>query len=648
MTPDWLANRVLERSLTVMSKFKRFNWLLLLPVLAAAFGPSQSSYADGVVSGGVSHTCALTASGGALCWGDNSHGQLGDGSTANSSIPMDVSGLSSGVSAVTAGNYHSCALTASGGVMCWGDNSYGQLGDGTAANSNVPVGVSGLSSGISAITAGGYYTCALTASGGIKCWGRNNTGQLGDGTKTDSSTPVNVSGLSSGVTAIAAGGYGNGQYGHTCALTASGGVKCWGPNTFGQVGDGSGNNNRPAPVDVSGLSSGVSAIAAGGTHTCALTAAGGVKCWGFNRYGQLGDGTTVWTSATPVDVSGLNGVVSAITANADHTCALNASGGIKCWGFNNGGQLGDGTKINSNLPVDVSGLSSGVSAVGAGYHHACALISSGGRKCWGHNNYGQLGDGTVTSSLIPVWVYSTGSLQFSSSTYSGLENGGSGLATVTVIRSGGSSGAASIDYATSDNTATAGSDYTAVSGSLNWSHGDDSDKTFTVAILDDNDAEGDEDLVLSLGNAMGARLGAPAAAMLTIQDTSCPEHAVYDSDSRILHMPFLEVLVLDPITQQPTGEILVVSMDLELLLGRGDFTIAPGSLTVLNTAWQSSSCHARHSYAERSIYIPWVDVEQVILLPGGSTTSLWRTYEVTLKELPLDVNVYQLESYTLR
>ena len=163
------------------------------------------------------------------------------------------------ITAIAAGGSHTCALTAAGGVKCWGDNSNGQLGDGTTDHRLIPVDVVGLGSGVSAIAAGGDYTCAVTGAGGVKCWGDNFYGQLGDGTTFDRWTPVDVAGLSSGVSAIAAGGR------HSCALSGAGQVKCWGNNIVGQLGDGT-TTNRSAPADVVGLDSGSNAIAAGGSH----------------------------------------------------------------------------------------------------------------------------------------------------------------------------------------------------------------------------------------------------------------------------------------------------------------------------------------------------------------------------------------------
>ena len=192
---------------------------------AAADHPLGGAWATQVGTG-YAHTCALTVSGGVKCWGNNTYGQLGDGTTQERLTPMDVAGLKSGVQAIATGSYHSCALTTSGGVKCWGKNDGGQLGDGTTQRRRAPVDVVGLSSGVRAIAAGLYHTCAVTEAGGVKCWGLNNGGQLGDGTGTQRLTPVDVVGLSSGVRTVTAG------YFHTCALTEATGLSVGAPTTM--------------------------------------------------------------------------------------------------------------------------------------------------------------------------------------------------------------------------------------------------------------------------------------------------------------------------------------------------------------------------------------------------------------------------------
>jgi alpha-tubulin suppressor-like RCC1 family protein len=369
------------------------------PLAAAA-----SSTAAAVSAGGA-HTCALTGAGGVKCWGTNSSGELGDGTTTERHIPVDVSGLTSGVVAVSAGA-HTCALTSAGGVKCWGENHFGELGDGTETERRTPVNVSGLTSGAAAVAAGAHTTCALTSAGGVKCWGSNAYGQLGDGTITERHTPVNVSGLTSGAAAVSAGDS------HTCALTSAGGVRCWGNNELGQLGDGT-ITDRHTPVNVSGLTSGVAAVAAG-VHTCALTSGGGVKCWGYNNHGQLGDNKACASPCTtPVNVSGLTSGVAAISVGLFHTCALTSAGGVKCWGSNAIGNLGDGTITDRHTPVNVSGLTRGAAAVSAGGVHTCALTSAGGLRCWGYNSRGQLGDDKACGSRCstPVQVVGFGRAQ---------------------------------------------------------------------------------------------------------------------------------------------------------------------------------------------------------------------------------------------
>ena len=349
-----------------------------------------------VLAAGRTHTCALNSGGAAQCWGRNDQGQLGDTTTTEQHAPVGVAGLGAGVDEITTGAEHSCALTAADGIKCWGDNVYGQVGDGTTIGRTSPVDVSGLTSGIVLISAGFWHTCAVTDTGGVKCWGRNQYGQLGDGTQTDRSLPVNVVGLGSGVMGLSSGQT------QTCALTVTGGVKCWGLNSSGQLGDGT-QTDRLVPVDVVGLASGVAALAANGSFSCALTDGGGVKCWGANNVGNLGDGTTT-NRLAPVDTAGLASGVSGLAAGGAHACALTVGGGMKCWGYNGTGQLGDGTTTNRSTPVDVSGMTSGVSVITGGGDHTCALVTTGEVKCWGYNVRGQLGDGTTTNQSTPTPV----------------------------------------------------------------------------------------------------------------------------------------------------------------------------------------------------------------------------------------------------
>jgi alpha-tubulin suppressor-like RCC1 family protein len=270
------------------------------------------------------------------------------------------------------------------------------------------------------ITAGSSHTCALTTSGGVKCWGSGFDGQLGNGATSDQSTPVDVLAAGenpggtalSGITQIAAGAQ------HTCALTTSGGVQCWGYGFRGQLGNGA-RSDQSTPVDVlatggSGNLSGVAQITAGGFHTCALTTSGGVKCWGGGTSGQLGNRATPTEQSTPVNVvaaggSGTLSDVTQITGGLTHTCALTTTRGVKCWGRGADGQLGNGATSGHSTPVDVVasggfGTLSNATQITAGDSHTCALTTTRGVKCWGYGDDGQLGNGATSNQSTPVDV----------------------------------------------------------------------------------------------------------------------------------------------------------------------------------------------------------------------------------------------------
>ncbi len=352
------------------------------------------------ISGGFEHTCALTTAGAVLCWGYNDVGQLGNGSTTFAITPQPVTGLGSGVAAIAAGStgFHTCVVTTAGALRCWGLNGSGQLGNGSSANALTPQPVTGLSSGVAAVMVGSSHTCAVTTAGAMQCWGWNNSGQLGSGGTTSASTPQPVTGLGSGVAAMAGG------LNQTCALTTAGAVQCWGDNSAYQLGNGS-NANASTPQPVTGLGSGVAAIAAGIGHTCALTTAGAIQCWGQNGDGRLGNGSTA-NASTPQAVTGLATGVASIAAGRDHTCAVTTAGALQCWGSGVRGQLGTGSTSSATTPQSVAVLGSGVKALAAKIYHTCALSNGGAVSCWGFNDHGQLGDNTTTNRSTPQPVTS--------------------------------------------------------------------------------------------------------------------------------------------------------------------------------------------------------------------------------------------------
>lgn len=349
------------------------------------------------------HSCAVLADG-VWCWGDNFHEQLGSERTTviegdtiiesglmSSGQPLQISGLSN-VTAVSAGESHSCALRANGTVSCWGNGDYGQLGHGSRVGSATPVAVSGLSTAV-AVSAGGFNTCALLQSGSVSCWGNSNT-------SIEQLVPAPVAGLS-GVAALSAG------RGHHCAVLADGSVSCWGSNDDGQLGNGS-TIDSASPVVVSGIANAV-AVVAGSRHSCALLADGSVRCWGYRgisssfgtvRSGLMGDGgTSVSPALTPVTVTDINTAV-ALATGPSHTCALLQDASVWCWGAKGyaRGQTDPNSVALSPLQVAISGA---VNALALGDDHTCVSLSSGGVRCLGWGGRGQLGTGGESNEQNP-------------------------------------------------------------------------------------------------------------------------------------------------------------------------------------------------------------------------------------------------------
>jgi alpha-tubulin suppressor-like RCC1 family protein len=350
------------------------------------------------VAGGSYFSLELRQDGTVWGWGANHRGQLGDGTTLQRNMPVQVMGLGN-VESIGAASRHSVALKKDGTVWTWGGNDYGQLGDGSLTDRYTPVQVVGLT-GVVAISAGGIRSLALKQDGTLWAWGYNGDGALGDGTTIHRNTPVQVVGLTD-VVFVAAGDV------HSLAVRNDGTAWGWGYNPSGELGDGT-TTMRTTPVQVIGLT-GVIAMASGNNHSMALKQDGTLWSWGSNGDGQLGDGTTLQRT-TPVQVLGLSGV-TALDAGGAYSLALKQDGTVWGWGYNGWGQLGDGTTTRRFTPVQVPGFS-GVAAISTGSFHSLALKQDNSTWAWGYNGEGQLGDGTTTTQRSsPVRVLSSTAIE---------------------------------------------------------------------------------------------------------------------------------------------------------------------------------------------------------------------------------------------
>ena len=357
------------------------------------------------VTGHANSYCALFKDNRVKCWGHNNKGQLGVGHTNNlgdgnnemgASLPFLDFGRGRSATQVSMGYEHACAVLDNGELMCWGEGANGRLGTGNTTGQHSPALVN-LGSGVSAqqVSAGEWHTCAVMVGGALKCWGRNNDGQVGDGTSTDRNNPVDVD-LGDGVSAslVAAGNY------HTCALTITGGLQCWGHNDQGQIGNGSKgqgdtSDNEQDPVVINlGANQVATHLSIGGWHGCVVmedtsnSNSQSLKCWGHSDQGQVGDGgTTDRENLTAISLG--NGVtVKQVSLDHKTTCVVLGDDTLKCWGYNNKGQLGAGNTTNLTSPPANAiplGTDLTVKDVSVGKSHACAILSDDTMKCWGQH-----------------------------------------------------------------------------------------------------------------------------------------------------------------------------------------------------------------------------------------------------------------------
>ncbi|MDA8594000.1 hypothetical protein N9L85_01360 [Euryarchaeota archaeon] len=384
------------------------NVILPLADLNVPGHQEGSIFSDTTISSGGSHTCALLDNGLVSCWGYGYFGQLGNVSISNKNMPTWTRSLGTGRTAVaiSSGELHTCAILDNGSVSCWGQGWQGRLGNGGTSNKYIPTPTMSLGTGRTAvaISAGGDHTCAILDNGSVSCWGVNNYGQLGDGTTTYRYIPTPTSSLGTNRTAVAL----TSGDSHTCALLDNGSVSCWGQKYWGFGIRGS--ENTPTLTASLGTGRTAVAISAGGFHTCAILDNGSVSCWGEANYGQLGQVSVVGLTPTLTSSLGVGRSAVAISAGESHTCALLDNGSVSCWGRGSSGRLGNGGLTQKSTPTLTSSLGVGRTAVAisAGMSHTCALLDNGSMSCWGEGYYGGLGNGGTSDKSTPTLTSSLG------------------------------------------------------------------------------------------------------------------------------------------------------------------------------------------------------------------------------------------------
>ncbi len=399
-TPNsWLSNLFALAVLLAAAGCGQDTRAPTAPTEAPAFRAQRGGLSFRQVSSGFAHTCALTVDDVAYCWGANFKGQLGNGtSEGQSNVPVPVSG-GLRFREVRAGQATTCAVTIDDLGYCWGDNGFSQFGDGTATSSSTPVPVAG-GLHFRELNASIRHGCGVTTTDEAFCWGAINAfGELGNDERAPRLTPSPVAG-GIGFEVVRASPFGGPIERFSCGLSLDLTAYCWGDNTFGQLGTGP-QSFATEPTAVAGAHK-FTQLTVGESHSCGLTAEREAFCWGANFIGDVGDGTST-QRRTPVPVTGGLRFRRLGAAGAFHTCAITMSQRAYCWGFNNAGQLGDGTQADRSTPVAVAGKLR-FRQIGAGEFHTCAVAMNHRVYCWGFNLDGELGNGTTTSSPTPVEV----------------------------------------------------------------------------------------------------------------------------------------------------------------------------------------------------------------------------------------------------
>jgi len=347
-------------------------------------------------SSGSNHSCEVKTNGTLYCWGDNGNGQLGNNSTNNSKIPVQEFSQSTNWVSVSAGDSHTCGIKKDGTLWCWGDNTFGKIGDHTSTEKHVPTQEFTASTNWESVSASKNHTCGVKTDGTLWCWGCNYNGEIGDNTVVIRYTPTQEFSQSTNWASVSAGNS------HTCGIKKDGTLWCWGDNYYGQLGDNT-TIDRKSPVLEYNQSTNWKSVSAGDYHTCGVKTDGTLYCWGNNSNGQIGDNTTT-AKHVPTQENTASTNWLSISAYSSNTCGLKTDGTLWCWGYNHYGQLGDNTITDKHIPTQEITVSNNWKSVSAGYRHTGGVKTDGTLWCWGYNLNGQLGDNTTLDRHSPTII----------------------------------------------------------------------------------------------------------------------------------------------------------------------------------------------------------------------------------------------------
>jgi alpha-tubulin suppressor-like RCC1 family protein len=346
------------------------------------------------VSAGMNHSCAIKTNNTLFCWGSNSDGQLGNNSTTDSPVPVQESTAATDWVDLSATYSHTCAIKTDGRLLCWGRNSLSQLDNNPNKNNLVPVPESTTATDWASLSTNMYHTCAIKTNGKLFCWGYNDLGQLGNNSTKNSLAPVQESKAGTDWARVSVGEF------HTCAIKTDGRLFCWGNNSSGQLGNNSTSDSH-VPVQESTAASDWARVSACGFHTCAIKTNGTLFCWGDNNHGQLGNNSTKGSLAPAQESTAATDWVD-LSAGVVHTCAIKTNGGLFCWGYNDYNELGNDATMESLVPIQESAFATDWVKLSAGSSHTCAIKTNGELFCWGNDDYGELGNNSNANSPAPA------------------------------------------------------------------------------------------------------------------------------------------------------------------------------------------------------------------------------------------------------